>query len=202
MSRAIGFLFLTMVGLALASTALLAQAQFTGRFAPARFRANGPSPIVAGPTIDSGGFSTPFVNTYFYPSYGGYGGYFSPFLYLPQLPPAYAYLPNHWWVSQYPLEDPRQLGYNPAAGYRWEDVSTLLLVTSPARTRVTLDGIFVGTTDSLGPFQLPVGEHSLRIEAAGYEPSETVLKVEQPVLQELDVRLKAATQTGKPGPRP
>ena len=68
----------------------------------------------------------------------------------------------------------------------------MLLETYPKKARVVLDGLYVGTSDSLGPFQLPVGEHTLRVEAAGFEPSETVLKVEQPVLQQLEVRLKAA----------
>jgi hypothetical protein len=34
--------------------------------------------------------------------------------------------------------------------------------------------------------------HVLRVEAKGFEPSETVLKVEKPTLQQLEIRLKTA----------
>ena len=77
----------------------------------------------------------------------------------------------------------------------------LLLETTPAKASVTLDGILVGTMDCLGPFQLPMGEHTLRVDAAGYEPSITVLHVEKPLLQQLEVRLTEVTHTSKPGPK-
>lgn len=136
-----------------------------------------------------------YVQPYFFPSYGPfggfgwYGGFYSPFVDVPRLPPAYPYLPNYWWVSPYPIGDPRQAGYNPSSGYPKDKVSTLLLVTYPLKTRIILDGIYVGRADYLGPIQLPMGEHTLRVEAPGFEPSETVLKVEEPILQQLEVRL-------------
>ncbi len=117
-------------------------------------------------------------------------------------PMFFAPAPNYWWVSHYPLADPRQEGYNPSAGYAWDTVSTLLLKTYPANASVTLDGNELGSADSFGPFQLPLGEHTLRLEAAGFEPSETVLKVEQPLVQRLEVKLNALGQSAKPGPRP
>jgi hypothetical protein len=80
-------------------------------------------------------------------------------------------------------------------------VTTLLLSTFPAKARVILDGVFVGTADCLGPTQLPLGEHTLRVDATSYEPSEIVLKVEQPTVQELDVRMKPIVHLAKPGPR-
>jgi hypothetical protein len=58
------------------------------------------------------------------------------------------------------------------------------------KAQVTLDGTSVGTADKLGPFQLPVGRYTLRIEAAGYQPSETVVKVDEPGVRELDIKLK------------
>ena len=112
---------------------------------------------------------------YFFPSFGGFGpygfysGYYSPFIDPGPFHTTQPYLPNHWWVERYPSSDPRQAGYNPNSGYAREEVTTLLLSTYPTRTRVILDGLFVGTSDSLGPMQLPVGMHTLRIEAAGFE---------------------------------
>jgi hypothetical protein len=117
------------------------------------------------------------------------------------LPPAYPYLPNYWWVSPYPTADPRQAGYNPASGYARDSVTTLILTTEPAKSRIILDGIFIGTSDYLGPTQLPLGEHVLRIEAPGFEPSETVLNIEQPVLQQLTVRLKRVSSDAPVEPR-
>jgi hypothetical protein len=143
-----------------------------------------PAPASSGPS---------YVTPYFYPAYGGfgfYGGYYSPFLNLAPYTTTDPYLPPHWWVERYPSADPRQAGYNPNAGYPKEEVSTLLLTTYPIKTRIVLDGVFVGTSDNLGPFQLPAGIHVLRVETAGYEPSETVLNIEQPTLQQLDIRLK------------
>jgi len=135
-----------------------------------------------------------------YGYYGGYGyGYYAPY-------PAYAYSfygqPNYWWVSHYPSEDPRQAGYNPNSGYEWDSVGALILATNPPTARVTLDGIYAGTTDKLGPFQLPVGEHTLHIEAPGFEPSDTVVRFDKPGVESLEVDLKRLTAFAKPGPRP
>lgn len=146
----------------------------------------------AAPAPARGGFAAP-AYSYFYPSFGGgyFGGYFSPFLELPWSPPApYPYLPKYWWTGMYSEADPRQDGYNPSAGYTWDSVGTLMLLTYPTKARITLDGTFIGTTNYLGPIQLPLGEHTLRVEAAGYEPSETVLKVDQARPEELEIRLK------------
>lgn len=147
-----------------------------------------------------GGLSGPFIQSYFYP-FDWYGGYFSPFLYLPSQPNPYPYLPNHWWTSPYQIADPRQEGYNPKAGYPSETVTTLLLTAYPAKSRVTLDGVFVGTSDVLGPVQLPIGEHTLRVEASGYEPSETIVSVEQPSVERLEVRLAPKGYPARPAPR-
>lgn len=166
--------------------------------------------LTAGDRSHQVGFSTPsprsasHVQPYSFPSFspwGWFGGYYSPFMNMPTLPPARPYLPNYWWVEPYPSADPRQAGYNPASGYARDEVTTLLLVTYPAKARVILDGLYVGTADYLGPIQLPLGEHTLRVEAAGYEPSETILSVEQPVLQQLEVRLKPQTPPAKPEAR-
>lgn len=137
------------------------------------------------------------VTPYFFPSYGGFGGfgfysgYYSPFIDFSERHSTEPYLPKNWWVERYPSVDPRQAGYNPNSGYAREDVTTLILSTYPLKARVVLDGIFVGTSDNLGPMQLPIGMHTLRIEAAGFEPSQTVLNIEEPAMQQLDVRLKA-----------
>lgn len=142
-----------------------------------------------------GGASARTVTPYYFPSYGGfgaygfYGGYYSPFIDPAPMNSTQPYLPKHWWVERYPSADPRQSGYNPNSGYAREEVTTLLLATFPVKARVTLDGLFVGTSDSLGPMQLPVGMHTLRIEAVGFEPSQTVMNIEEPALQQLDVRL-------------
>jgi hypothetical protein len=133
---------------------------------------------------------------------GGYGGYgFGGYSYYPALGAPQTYLPNYWWVSPYPSENPCQAGCNPNAGYEWDSVGTLILNTNPSQARVTLDGIFAGTTDKLGPFQLPVGEHTLHIEAAGYEPTDVVVKFDQPGVQTLDLGLKRLTASAKPAPR-
>ena len=109
--------------------------------------------------------------------------------------------PEYWWVSPYPSENPCQAGCNPNAGYEWDSVGTLILDTNPPKARVTLDGIYAGTTDKLGPFQLPVGEHTLHIEAAGFEPSDIIVKFDQPGVQNLNVELKRLTASAKPAPR-
>ncbi len=191
-----------LVGISLGSTVLLGQqvrAPVHG-LAPAgsAFNCSRTLPPTA---LNGGGGFTPLVNSYLYPTFGWYGGYASPFLYLPSLPPPHPIAPNYWWTGMYPIADPRQDGYNPSSGYPQGTVTTLLLVAFPEKARVTLDGIFIGTSDTLGPIQLPAGEHSLRVEAPAYEPSETILKVEQPIVQQLEVRLNPMTASAKPGPR-
>lgn len=177
-SRSFGVAAILALTLALSSDALAGQ----GKAAPSGFaQAAAPAVRVTG----HGGF----VQPYFFPSFGFGWGYFSPFVEIPHLPPAIPYLPKFWWAEPYPSADPRQAGYNPNGGYPKEEVTTLLLATSPAKARVYLDGVFVGTNDYLGPIQLPLGEHTLRVEARGYETSETVLRIEQPTLQQLEVRL-------------
>lgn len=135
----------------------------------------------SGPRAGSSGFvyGPPFLQ-FGSPFFGSLGG----------APYATAYLPKYWWVGPYAGEDPRQAGYNPDAGYAWDSVGTLLLTSVPGNARVALNGTFVGTTDKLGPFQLPVGVYTLRVEAAGYEPCETVVKFDQPAVQELNVELE------------
>lgn len=138
-------------------------------------------------------------------SFGGYGGYYGGYggLGFPYFAAPIAYQPpNYWWVSPYASEDPRQGGYNPSAGYEWDSIGALILTTYPAKARVTLDGIFVGTSDRLGPFQLPAGEHTLRLTAEGFEPSENIVKVEQPGPLFLDVQLQRSSVVPKPGPHP
>lgn len=170
--------------------------------------------LVSAPTAEAQGHfaAAPAPRTVFYGNFGsrynsyypsfGYGGYYSPYASLPALPPPYPYVPNYWWVSPYPIADPRQEGYNPSAGYRWDDVTTLMLTTFPAKSDVTLDGIAVGKADELGPIQLPLGEHTLRVDAPGYEPSETVLRVETSTLQQLAVNLREISSKSKPAPKP
>jgi len=126
-------------------------------------------------------------------AYGGYG-------YYPSSSSPLDVPPNYWWVSPYPSENPCQAGCNPHAGYEWDSVGALILDTNPPQARVTLDGIYAGTTDKLGPFQLPVGEHSLHIEAAGFQPSDINVKFDQPGVQSLNVELKRLTVSPKPAP--
>jgi len=124
----------------------------------------------------------------FYPSYGY--GFYTPFLIPPSTPVApQAYVPNGWWAGPYGSSDPRQDGYNPRAGYRWEDVTTLILGTFPQKAQVTLDGNQIGSAADLGPIQLPPGDHTLRVEAAGYETSETVLKVDSASVRRMQINL-------------
>lgn len=133
--------------------------------------------------------------------YGGYGGgFYAPYGGGAYYSPGYSNDPTHWWTGPNASSDPRGEGYNPNSGYAWDTVSTLLLDTNPPKARVTLDGIYVGTTESLGPFQLPAGNHTLRIEAAGFEPSETVLKVVEPILRQLLVTLTPVSHGNKPAP--
>ncbi len=145
---------------------------------------------------------TNVVSGYSQPYYGGYSGSYSPYFgTYSSYSPNYSYAPAYWWSGPYTSTDPRGPGDNPNAGYAWDSVSVLVLETFPPKARVTLDGIFVGTTDCLGPFQLPGGEHTLRIEAAEYEPSETVLHIEKPVLQQLQVNLTPVSHGNKPAPK-
>jgi len=109
--------------------------------------------------------------------------------------------PDGWWSSPYPSQNPCQAGCNPNAGYEWDSVGALILNTNPPEARVTLDGIYAGTTDKLGPFQLPVGEHTLHIEAPGFEPSDVIVKFDQPGTQTLNVELKRLVASAKPAPR-
>ncbi len=127
--------------------------------------------------------------------YGGYGLY-------PATGSPLEVPPNYWWVGPYPSENPCQAGCNPNAGYEWDSVGTLILGTNPPKARVTLDGIYAGTADKLGPFQLPVGEHTLHIEAPGFEPSDIVVKFDQPGVQSLNVELKRLMASAKPAQRP
>ena len=181
MNRDTRVLFLILAGMLLTSQALPAQRGILRAGAPTT------SPgFVYGPAL-------PLFGGYGYGEFGspffGYSGYGASY--------ATAYAPKYWWVSPYSIEDPRQDGYNPDAGYEWDSVGALLLTTFPLNAGVTLDGIFVGTADKLGPFQLPVGEYTLRVEAAGYEPSETVVKFDQPAVRELDIELRPLIAAAK-----
>jgi PEGA domain-containing protein len=137
----------------------------------------------------------------YYGGYGGYGGFGVPSFYGGSYESyGRSNFDSHWWAGPNGSSDPRQAGYNPSGGYPWESVATVILSTFPQKARIILDGVFVGTTNRLGPFELPVGEHTLKVESPGYEPSETVLKVEEPVVQQLDVRLSAVRHEPKPAP--
>lgn len=129
----------------------------------------------------------------------GYGGYYAPYsggaIYSPGNSGS-----SHWWAGPNGSNAELGVGYNPNSGYDWNTVCTLLLQTNPPKARVTIDGIYVGTMDSLGPFQLPVGNHTLKIEAAGFEPSETVLNVKEPALRQLEVKLTPVSHGNKPAP--
>jgi len=136
-----------------------------------------------------------------YAGYGGYYGFGGPGLYPSSSSPLDVPA-KYWWVSPYRSENPCQSGCNLNAGYEWESVGALILETNPPKARVTLDGIYAGTSDQLGPFQLPVGEHTLHIEAPGFEPSDIIVKVDQPSVQNLNIALKRLTASAKPAPRP
>lgn len=146
-------------------------------FAPKSALAGGPGILAPA----SGG------NVFFNPVPLNFYGGFGPF--LPLIPSSTSYLGPYWWAGPNANDDPRQAGYNPSAGYPWDSVTTLLLSTTPSRARVILDGSDVGPARDLGPIQLPLGDHTLRVTARGYKPSTTVLKVEQAIVQKLDVRL-------------
>jgi hypothetical protein len=99
------------------------------------------------------------------------------------------------------MGDAGSQGYYPNAGYEWSSVGALLLTTSPVKAQVTLDGASVGTADKLGPFQLPVGQYTLRVEAAGYQPYEMVVKFNEPGVRELDVKLKPLSTVARAAAR-
>ena len=163
----------------------------------------GPGQHSAGVRGGAFGGSQPAGYGYSQPYYGGYGGaYIAPYYGTSSYAPAASYAPPYWWAGPYAgNSNSPGPAYNPNAGYAWDSVSVFLLETTPLKARITLDGTFVGTMDCLGPFQLPMGEHTLRVDAAGFEPSVTVLHVEKPVLQQLQVRLTETAHTGKPGPK-
>ncbi|HZP01129.1 MAG TPA: PEGA domain-containing protein [Terriglobia bacterium] len=128
------------------------------------------------PATFFGGYAAPF-----FPSYEGYPG-------------VYPYMPKYWWTGAYPEVDPRQEAYNPDAGYEWDSVEALILEVAPARARVVLNGTFIGTANYLGPIQLPLGRHTLRIEAGGYEPMERVLDAAHTGPEILEIQLKPMPQ--------
>jgi len=134
------------------------------------------------------------------PVYGG-GGAYGGYGYYPATDSTLDVPSSYWWLSHNPGENPCQAGCNPNAGYEWDSVGTLVLDTNPPEARVTLDGIYAGTTDRLGPFQLPVGQHTLHIEAPGFEPSDVIVKFDQPGVQSLNVELKRLSVSAKPAPR-
>ena len=162
------------------------------------------APVFAQRGGRGGGYSYGFAPVYGSGGwYGGWGGY-PAFGFSGVYPPTGSPLdvpPKYWWASPYPSEPPCQAGCNPNAGYEWDSVGTLILNTNPAQARVTLDGTYAGTTDKLGPFQLPVGEHTLHIEAPGFETSDIIVKFGQPGVQTLTVEMKRLTVTAKPAPR-
>jgi PEGA domain len=163
----------------------------------ALFASGADGAFVARPASGGGPAYSPVVRSYFNPGFG-YFGYTSPFLDFNTFSAPYPYMPNYWWTGAYPTADPRQAGYNPSAGYRWEDVTTLVLGTFPKRADVTLDGSSIGSAEDLGPIQLPFGEHTVRVEAPGYEPSETVVKVQAQSFQRLQVNLKPSGSQPRP----
>src|SRR2546422_871273 len=148
MNSAFRFTFTSLVAIAVCSAVMFGQnpGSAVGRAAPTGSASTQGQIGSAVPATSGVGF-VPFVQPYYYPSYSWFGAYASPFLYLPTPPPARSYLPNYWWLGGYPSEDPRQEGYNPQAGYPADTVTTLLLVTFPAKARVTLDGVFVGRSE-------------------------------------------------------
>jgi len=97
---------------------------------------------------------------------------------------------------------PRASTSRRSAGYKWDSVGALILHTNPPKARVSLDGVYVGTADQLGPIQLPKGEHTLHIEAPGYEPSDTIVKFDKPGAQTLNVELKRRTPPAPAKPAP
>ncbi len=139
----------------------------------------------------------PFVPYAYFPI----GDYATPYSYGQPYAQSHEPLSNYWWTGPYPPTDPRQEGYNPSGGYPTGTVLTLILETSPAKSRVILNGVFVGTADSLAPIQLPFGDHMLRVEAPNYEPSETLLRVERATVQTLQVRLTPLPQRSASKPK-
>jgi hypothetical protein len=129
------------------------------------------------------------------PAYGG-GGWYGGYGYMPSQP-----LPYYALVNPNANENPCPTGCNPNSGYEWDSVGTLIVAANPPQARITLDGTFAGTADKLGPFQLPVGEHTLHIAAPGFEPSDVIVKFDQPGTQSLNVELKHLTASAKPAPQ-
>lgn len=128
----------------------------------------------------------------FFPAFGGATGLYTSPLDVP---------PQGWWASPYPSQNPCQAGCNPNAGYEWDSVGTLILNTNPPTAQVALDGVPAGTTDKLGPFQLPVGEYTLHINAPGFESADVVVKFDRPGVQTLNVELKRLANYAKPAPQ-
>ena len=194
MSRTIGKLTTILIVMLIAAGMLVAQGRggFGSQLSPiGRAVSTGTGPAT------TFGYATP-VYSGFYPSYGGYGGAYSIYPESSSSQAPYPYMPKFWWVGPYVIDDPRQDGYNPNAGYAWDSVGTLMLSTFPAKARVKLDGTSIGTANYLGPIQLPAGDHTLRIEAPGYEPYDTVLWVDSPVAQDMEVRLRLLAPATKP----
>jgi hypothetical protein len=179
MNRDRRVLLLLLGGILLTSQTLLGQRGFLRAGPPAAS-----ARFVFGPTL---------------PQFGGYGfgEYGNLSLGYSWNAAPYVAAPQYWWVSPYSIGDSRQDGYNPDAGYEWDSVGALLLTTFPVKAQVTLDGTCVGTADKLGPFQLPVGEYRLRVEAVGYQPSETVVRFDKPGVRELNIELKPLAATAK-----
>jgi len=191
MHRGTRIFSLLLAGLFLASATLLAQRASVRGGPPTAGAAFVPAP---------GGYtgSTPVFPTFpEYPQFSSYGFRqigprpLDPSWIAPSYPPDPA--PSSWWARPYPMGDAPQVGYNPDAGYPWDSVGALVLNTFPLKAQVILDGTCVGTADKLGPFQLPVGAYTLRVEAVGYQPSETVVKFDVPGVRQLDIKLKPST---------
>ena len=172
LSLLLGFLLVTLMILVCPRHAVAAPA--SGHFASAPSQG-----------VSFGGYLAPY-----FPSYGGYSV------------GSYPYMPKYWWTGAYPEVDPRQEGYNPNAGYEWDSIEALILEIAPAKARVILNGTFIGTANYLGPIQLPLGEHTLRIEANGYEPSEKVLEVNHTGPEMMEIHLKPLPPRATPAVHP
>jgi hypothetical protein len=192
MHRGARIFFLLLGGMLLVCQTLLAQRTYA-RAGPPSYSAPA---LVSAPSANSLAFPS-FPSFPSFPQFAAYGfreisaPSVDPSWIAPPYPPASS--PNYWWVSAYPEGGGRQDGYNPEGGYDWNSVGALLLTTFPLKAQVTLDGNCVGTADRLGPFQLPVGAYTLRVEAVGYQPSITVVKFDQPGVRELAIKLKPLT---------
>lgn len=198
MHRGTRIVSLLLGGMLLTSPTLLAQRGGVGSAAP-----TGGSGFVPAPS----GLSAPPVMFPSFPSYPQFGFGFreirarsvDPSWTAPPYRPDPA--PSYWWVRSYPTGDVPQVAYNPDSGYEWDSVGALLLNTFPLKAQVILDGTCVGTADKLGPFQLPVGAYTLRVEALGYQPSVTVVRFDEPGVRELDIKLKPLIATARAATR-